>query len=270
MRPLADLALRAGDLLAVEVGAEVVAGVAVLVAVLAGAVAGQRPGEGDLVFAPGPLHVDQGGVAAVRQVLGGEQAPPLQPSVDAGHRCGVRAGGGHGCDVGDDVGAVGGAGLGRRAGPAPTSPSSRPGCWPVPPARSAPGPRPPGGDESTSRTPHRDQPRDDIAELGGGDLGSVIGRAELDRVQRQRLRGAAGLQRDDSGIRPARDHLRVSLPARVGVAEQPLRASLRIRRSQFDTSQASRIRPSSHARGGTVSTARLSRATTTSPLFTAS
>ena len=42
---------------------------------------------------------------------------------------------------------------GRRAGPAPTSPSSRPGCWPAPPARSAPGPRPPGGDGSTSRTP---------------------------------------------------------------------------------------------------------------------
>jgi hypothetical protein len=96
----------------VEVDAEVVAGVAVLVAVLAGAVAGQRPGEGDLVFAPGPLHVDQGGAAAVRQVLAGEQAPPLQPSVDAGHGCGVRAGGGHGCDVGDDVGTVGGAGLG--------------------------------------------------------------------------------------------------------------------------------------------------------------
>src|SRR6185437_16254657 len=35
---------------------------------------------------------------------------------------------------------------GRRAGPAPTSPSSRPGYRPAPPARSAPGPRPPGGD----------------------------------------------------------------------------------------------------------------------------
>jgi hypothetical protein len=41
---LADLALRAGDLLAVVAGAEVVASVALLVAVLAGAVAGQRPG----------------------------------------------------------------------------------------------------------------------------------------------------------------------------------------------------------------------------------
>ena len=43
--PLADLALRAGDFLAVVAGAEVVAGVALLGAVLAGGVAGQRPGE---------------------------------------------------------------------------------------------------------------------------------------------------------------------------------------------------------------------------------
>ena len=73
------------------------------------------------MLAPGPLHAGQGGVAAVRQVLAGEQAPPLQPSVDAGHGCGVRAGGGHGCDVGDDVRAVFGAGLGdvgEVAGPA--------------------------------------------------------------------------------------------------------------------------------------------------------
>lgn len=64
MPALADLALRAGDLLAVVVDAEVVAGVALLDAVLAGAVAGQWPGEGDLVLAAGPFHVDQGGVAA--------------------------------------------------------------------------------------------------------------------------------------------------------------------------------------------------------------
>ena len=73
--PLADLGLRAGDFLAVVAGAEVVAGVALLVAVLAGAVAGQRPDQGDPVLAPGPFHVHQGGVAAVRQVLAGEQAP---------------------------------------------------------------------------------------------------------------------------------------------------------------------------------------------------
>ena len=77
MPPLADLALRAGDLLAVEAGAEVVAGVALLVAVLAGAVAGQWPGEGDVVLAPGPLPVDEGGVAAVGEVLVWEQAPVL-------------------------------------------------------------------------------------------------------------------------------------------------------------------------------------------------
>jgi hypothetical protein len=61
--PLADLALRAGDFLAVVAGAEVVAGVALLGAVLAGGVAGQRPGEGDLMLAPGPLHAGQGGAA---------------------------------------------------------------------------------------------------------------------------------------------------------------------------------------------------------------
>ncbi len=77
--------------------------------------------------------------------------------------------------------------------------------------------------------PGRDQPGDDLAELGGGHLGGVIGRAEPDRVQRQRPGGAAGLQRDDPGVRPAGDHLRVALPPRVGVAEQPLRAGPRVR-----------------------------------------
>jgi hypothetical protein len=46
--------------------------------VLAGAVAGQRPDQGDLVDAAGPLHVDQGGAAAVGQVIAGEQAPALR------------------------------------------------------------------------------------------------------------------------------------------------------------------------------------------------
>jgi hypothetical protein len=81
--------------------------------VLTGAVAGQRPGEGDPVLAPGPLHVHQGNVAAVRQVLAGEQAPALQPGVDPGQGLPVGAGGGHGGDVGDDVGSVVGAGLGH-------------------------------------------------------------------------------------------------------------------------------------------------------------
>jgi hypothetical protein len=84
--PLADLALRAGDFLAVLADSEVVAGVALQGAVLAGGVAGQWPGAGgDLVLAPGPLHRDQGGVAAVGEVPGGEQAPALQPGVDASH-----------------------------------------------------------------------------------------------------------------------------------------------------------------------------------------
>ena len=77
--------------------------------------------------------------------------------------------------------------------------------------------------------PGRDEPRDHVTDLGGGDLGGVIGRAEPDRVQRQRPRRAAGLQRHDPGVRPAGDHLRVPLPARVAVAEQPLRARLRLR-----------------------------------------
>jgi len=94
--PLADLALRTGDLLAVVVDAEVVAGVALLGAVLAGGVAGQRPGEGDLVLAPGSFHVDHGCVAAIGQVLGGEQVPVLQPGVDCGQSQGAGAGGRHG------------------------------------------------------------------------------------------------------------------------------------------------------------------------------
>jgi len=61
------------------------------------------------VLAPGPLHVHQGGVAAVHQVLAGEQAPALQPGVDPGQGLPVVAGGGHGGDVGDDVGPVFGA-----------------------------------------------------------------------------------------------------------------------------------------------------------------
>jgi hypothetical protein len=113
MPPLADLALGTGDFPAVVAGAEGVAGVALLDAVLAGAVAGQRPGEGDPVLAPGPLHVHHKGVAAVGQVLAGEQAPALQPGVDPGQGLPVVAGGGHGGDVGDDVGPVVGAGLGH-------------------------------------------------------------------------------------------------------------------------------------------------------------
>ena len=44
------------------------------------------------MLAPGPLHVHQGGVAAIDEVLAGEQAPVLQPGVDPGHGCAVGAG----------------------------------------------------------------------------------------------------------------------------------------------------------------------------------
>jgi hypothetical protein len=103
----ADLAPRAGDLLAVEIDPEVVADVSALVAVLAGWVAGQRAGEGDLVEVGGPLHQDQGGIAAVGQVGGGQQAPAGQPGVDAGQGRGVVAGGGHDRDIGAGHGHLG-------------------------------------------------------------------------------------------------------------------------------------------------------------------
>ena len=77
--------------------------------------------------------------------------------------------------------------------------------------------------------PGGDDPGHHAADLPGGDLGRVIGRAEPDRVQRQDPRRPAGLQRGDQRVRPAGDHLRVPFPARVTVAEQPLRAGGRIR-----------------------------------------
>ena len=76
--------------------------------------------------------------------------------------------------------------------------------------------------------PGLDDPRHDLADLGGGHLGGVIGRAQPDRVQRQRPRRAARLQCRHDRVRPARDHLRVPLPARVGMAEQAVRAGLRV------------------------------------------
>ena len=81
---LADLALGAGDLSAVEVDVEVVPAETFVLAVLAGGVAWQWPADGDLVFAGGSFEVDQGGVAAVDQVLGGEQPATRQAAVDAG------------------------------------------------------------------------------------------------------------------------------------------------------------------------------------------
>ena len=74
-----------------------------------------------------------------------------------------------------------------------------------------------------------DDPRHDLADLAGGHLGGVIGGAEPDSVQRQRPRRAAWLQRRHERVRPARDHLRVPLTARVRMAEQAVRAGLRVR-----------------------------------------
>ena len=67
------------------------------------------------------------------------------------------------------------------------------------------------------------------AELGRGHRGGVVFRAEPHGVQRQRPRCAPGLQRDDEGVRPARDQLRVPFFPRVGVAEQPFRAGFSVR-----------------------------------------
>ncbi|WP_251016608.1 hypothetical protein [Streptomyces sp. ISL-99] len=78
MPALADLALRAGDLSAVEVDAEVVPVEALVLAVLAGGVARQRSGDRDLVLSGSLLQVGQGGAAAVDQVLGGSSPRRLR------------------------------------------------------------------------------------------------------------------------------------------------------------------------------------------------
>ena len=76
--------------------------------------------------------------------------------------------------------------------------------------------------------PGGDDPPDDLADLRRGHLGGVIGRAEPDRVQRQRPGGPAWFQRGDDRVRPARDQLRVALAPRIAVAEQPVRAGGRV------------------------------------------
>ena len=75
--------------------------------------------------------------------------------------------------------------------------------------------------------PGGDQPGDDIADLGSGDRDLVVPGTQADGVQHRGPRGAAGFQRGDDRVRPARDHLRLSLPAPVDVAEQPARAGRR-------------------------------------------
>ncbi|MER5908792.1 hypothetical protein ABT150_54110 [Streptomyces mirabilis] len=107
---LADRALRAGHVSAVEVGEDVPAEALVL-AVLAGGVARQRPGGRDLVIPGAPLNVDQGGVATVDQVLGGQQLAAPQPGVGAGQGLVVVGGGRSGGHIRDHVGPIGGADL---------------------------------------------------------------------------------------------------------------------------------------------------------------
>lgn len=94
----ADLSLRAGDLLAIEVDVEIVSVEAFVAAVLAGGIAQQRPGHSDPAFSGGAFQVDQRGVTTVNEVLGGQQATTLQTGMDA--RQGLRIarrgrGGGH-------------------------------------------------------------------------------------------------------------------------------------------------------------------------------
>ena len=73
------------------------------------------------------------------------------------------------------------------------------------------------------------QPAHHRAQLGGGDRGRVIGRAQSARVQDRRPAGWPALQRRYQLIRPARNQL-IGLPtAAVDVAEQPLGTGFGIR-----------------------------------------
>ena len=118
--------------------------------------------------------------------------------------------------------------------------------------------------------PGGDQALCDLPDLRGGDLGRVIGRAEADRVQRQRPRRPARLQRHDHRVRPPRDHLRVPLPPRIAMAEQALRAGLRIRPQPAAHISRQPDPPVRQAGSGRPASARRSRATWTRPQFTAS
>ena len=68
--------------------------------------------------------------------------------------------------------------------------------------------------------PGGDQPGDHIADLRGGDCDLVVVRAQPHRIQHRGPGGAAGFQRRDHRVRPARDHLRLALPAAIHMAEQ--------------------------------------------------
>jgi hypothetical protein len=106
MPAFADLPLGAGHLLAIEVDMEVVPVEALVAAVLAGGIARQRSGDGDLMFPGSVFQVDQGGIATVDEVLGGQQATALQTSVDAGQRLGIACRGRGGSHIRDHVGAL--------------------------------------------------------------------------------------------------------------------------------------------------------------------
>ncbi|MFF9221662.1 hypothetical protein [Streptomyces viridosporus] len=116
MPALADLPLGAGDLPAVVVDVEVVPSEALASAVLSGGIAPERPGDGDLVITCGLFQVGQGGVAAVDQVLGGQQAAAVQAGVDAGQDLAVVHSGRGGGHVRDHVRAVGSTRLGQMSG----------------------------------------------------------------------------------------------------------------------------------------------------------
>lgn len=73
----------------------------------------QRSGDGDPVVPGGLFQVDKGGVAAVDQVLGGQQATAPQTCVDAGQDLAVVRGGRCGRHVRDHVGAVERVSLGQ-------------------------------------------------------------------------------------------------------------------------------------------------------------
>lgn len=90
---------------------DVVAAEAVVPAVLAGGVDRQWSGDCDLVFAGCLFQMDQGGVAAVDQVLGGHQPAARQAGVDAGQSLHVVAGGVGGGHIRDHVDAVSVTGL---------------------------------------------------------------------------------------------------------------------------------------------------------------
>jgi len=77
--------------------------------------------------------------------------------------------------------------------------------------------------------PGGDHTADDVADLGGGDLGLIVIRAQADRVQHRRPGSPAWLQGGHHGVGPARDHLRIALAPPVHVAEQPARAGGRAR-----------------------------------------